>query len=71
MNRDQAINYLYSSGMSDEQVKAVVEALSQADDDAVSRYGAIRAIEERAKRIKNEDTLNGHEPTILEGSVKE
>lgn len=29
MTRDQAINYLYSGGMSDEQVKAVVEALSQ------------------------------------------
>lgn len=28
-------------------------------DDAVSRYGAIKAIDERAKRIKNEDTLNG------------
>ena len=29
MTRDQAITYLYSSGMSDEQVNTVVEALSQ------------------------------------------
>ena len=28
-------------------------------EDAISRSGAIKAIEERAKRIKNEDTLNG------------
>lgn len=27
MTREQAINYLYSSGMSDEQVMEVVEAL--------------------------------------------
>ena len=41
MTRDQAISYLYSSGMSNEQVKAVVEALSQADDDAISRQAVI------------------------------
>jgi hypothetical protein len=28
MSREQAINYLYASGMSSEQVQAVVEALS-------------------------------------------
>ena len=28
-------------------------------DDLISRQAAIKAIEERAKQIKNEDTLNG------------
>lgn len=28
-------------------------------DDLISRQAAIKAIEERAKKIKNEDTLNG------------
>ena len=35
MTREQAINYLYSSGFSEGQVKAVVEALT--DEDAISR----------------------------------
>ena len=38
MTREQAINYLYSSGMSDEQVMEVVEALEQEPcKDCVSR----------------------------------
>lgn len=37
-----------------------IEALSQEPcEDAISRSGAIKAIDERAKQIKNEDTLNG------------
>ena len=42
---------------------AFVDSLSSVNpqpwEDAISRSGAIKAIEKRAKRIKNEDTLNG------------
>jgi len=51
-NHDTFMKYAYSQGKQD--------ALSQEPcEDAISRSGAIKAIEERAKRIKNEDTLNG------------
>ena len=39
MNIEQAINYLKSSGMSDEQIKAVVDAFNC--EDAISRQAAI------------------------------
>ena len=51
-NHDTFVKYAYSQGKQD--------ALSQEPcDDAISRSGAIKTIEEKAKRIKNEDTLNG------------
>ena len=47
MTREEAIKYLYSSGMSDEQVNAVVKALEQEPcDDAISREEAIHCITE-------------------------
>ena len=44
MNREQAINYLYSSGFSEGQVNAVVEALT--DEDTISRAEAIDQMEQ-------------------------
>lgn len=42
MTKEQAINYLYSSGMSEEQVKTVVEALEQEPSgDLISREQAL------------------------------
>lgn len=60
MTREDAIYYLKSSGFSEEQIDTIEQALSQEPcDDAISRSGAIKAIDERAKQIKNEDTLIG------------
>ena len=42
MTREQALNYLYSSGFSEEQVQAVVEALT--DEDAISREAVIELL---------------------------
>ena len=48
MKREEAINYLYSSGMSDEQVNAVVKALEQEDcEDAISRQAVIDSLRKR------------------------
>lgn len=44
MNREQAINYLKSSGMSDEQIKTVIDAFTC--DDCISREEAIRLAEQ-------------------------
>ena len=45
MTKEQAINYLYSSGMSEEQVKTVVEALEQEPcEDAISRQAVLSYI---------------------------
>jgi len=60
-----SLEEVYFKGYNDGFTQAEVnhendKALSQEPcDDAISRSGAIKAIEERAKRIKNEDTLNG------------
>jgi hypothetical protein len=44
MNREQAINYLKSSGMSEEQIKAIIDAFTC--DDCISRDEAIRLAEQ-------------------------
>ena len=36
-----------------------IKAIPSADGEYISRQDAIKAIDEKAKRIKNEDTLNG------------
>jgi ATP-dependent protease HslVU (ClpYQ) peptidase subunit len=69
MSNDQAIDLLDNLiGMIEDNhesdydtaFKMAIKALKQEPcEDAISRYDAIRAIEEKAKRIKNEDTLNG------------
>ena len=45
MTREQAINYLKSSGMSDEQIKSVINALTC--EDCISREETILHISER------------------------
>lgn len=48
MKREEAIKYLYSSGMSDEQVNTVVKALEQEDcEDAISRQAVIDSLRKR------------------------
>ena len=45
MTKEQAINYLYSSGMSDEQVMEVVEALEQEPcEDCISRRATVERL---------------------------
>ena len=82
MNREQAINYLISSGFTHEQVGEVVRALTYeptaendlsseleknskklekdfGELDCISRADAIQAMQDKAKKLKNEDTING------------
>lgn len=66
MNREQAINYLFSSGFTNEQVCEVVRALTYEPTtknnlgvDLISRADAIRAMQDKAKKLTNEDTING------------
>jgi len=66
MNREQAINYLISSGFTHEQVGEVVRALTYEPTtknnlgvDCISRADAIQAMQDKAKKLKNEDTING------------
>ena len=45
MTKEQAINYLYSSGMSDEQVNEVVKALEQEPcEDCISRRATVERL---------------------------
>ena len=81
MTREQAINYLISSGFTHEQVGEVVRALTYelttkndsseleknskklekdfGELDCISRADAIKAMQDKAKKLKNEDTING------------
>lgn len=64
MTREQAINYLRSSGMSQEQIDAVVEALNPKGD-LISRQDAIDAVEEiETRRLKGELDNLTYAPTI-------
>ena len=71
MTRDQAINYLYCSGMSDEQVNTVVEALSQADgeyinkEDAISRQALLDAFGFSEKTRKYGGDHSGYNTMML------
>ena len=47
MNREQAINYLKSSGMSDEQIRTVIDAFTC--EDAMSRQAVIDGLVSTAK----------------------
>ena len=40
-------------------LEMAIQALEQSSGDLINRAEAIKAIDEKAKRIKNEDTLNG------------
>jgi hypothetical protein len=81
MTREQAINYLFSCGFTNEQVGEVVRALTYepttkndsseleknskkleknfGELDCISRADAIKAMQDKAKELKNEDTING------------
>jgi hypothetical protein len=66
MTREQAINYLFSSGFTNEQVCEVVRALTYEPTtkndlgvDLISRADAIQAMQDKAKKLTNEDTING------------
>ena len=66
MTREQAINYLFSCGFTNEQVGEVVRALTYEPTnkndlgvDLISRADAIRAMQDKAKKLTNEDTING------------
>lgn len=49
MTREQAINYLKSSGMSDEQIKSVIDAFTC--DDCISRTELLTKIDEERKHL--------------------
>ena len=66
MTREQAINYLFSCGFTNEQVCEVVRALTYEPTpknnlgvDCISRADAIQAMQDKAKKLTNEDTING------------
>jgi hypothetical protein len=66
MTREQAINYLFSCGFTNEQVCEVVRALTYDSTpkndlgvDCISRADAIKAMQDKAKKLTNEDTING------------
>ena len=57
MNREQAINYLRSSGMSAEQIKTVVEALQpEPCEDCVSRKWLLECVEAGGFGFSEKDT---------------
>ena len=49
MTREEAKNYLKSSGMSDEQIKTVIDALTC--EDCISREEAINEMSNALKRV--------------------
>jgi DNA-binding transcriptional MerR regulator len=46
MTREQAINYLRSSGFSEEQIQEIVKALEQEPCDCISRQQAVDKMQE-------------------------
>jgi len=66
MTREKAINYLFSCGFTNEQVGEVVRALTYEPTtkndlgvDCISRADAIQTMQDKAKKLTNEDTING------------
>lgn len=66
MTREQAINSMISHGFTVEQageiIKAVTDKPTTKNDlgvDCISRADAIKAMQDKAKKLTNEDTING------------
>ena len=66
MTREQAINYLIGRGITEYRVSEIVRALTYEPAtknnlgvDCISRADAIKAMQDKAKKLKNEDTING------------
>ena len=62
MTREQAINSMISHGFTVEQVGEIIKAVTDKNDlgvDLISRADAIQAMQDKAKKLTNEDTING------------
>ena len=72
MLREEAINYIKSSGMSDEQIETVINALTC--EDCISRQAAIDLADELKDDLPDDDRLSdmvmSHNEGILEYQTK-
>ncbi len=67
MTREQALNYMRSSGWSEEQINTVTEALTCGD--AISRQAAIDALNKMDRYVADELTLCGAERKFPKNEV--